>query len=462
MAHAMLPPLSPLASFINTPVLTFYVLGVFELEVPFDKPQAVEFLEHGFLPLSKRFSSIIVTDEKKVQRWKKVECQTKNHVIVPTFPSGLTQEEYDVKLEDYISDIYMEQLPENRPPWEVHLFMYPTSNAAGTMLFKLNHALGDGYSIMGALLTSFKRVDDPSLPLKFPSASSRLPGLAVSNYSRVSNFVYRCVNTFTDFTKGLLGTYLKDDDTVLRSKTPMVEFAPVNISSVTFSLDQIKEVKSKIGATVNDVTTGVIAYALQLYMKRKGQFVGETKSTALIVMNLRMYRGFKNLEEMLKANIWGNHFGFLTVSLPSFNDIDNVDPIEYVTRSKNEVKRRMNSMASYFTSKFLAILGTLRGPEAAAEYIHSNLRNTSIMISNMAGPVEKASMAGCPLNSFYFTVPGVPQSLVFTIVTYMGKLRLVVNSERGYIDRDMLTSCLKEAFTKIYATSVGEHPVKIE
>ena len=52
--------------------------------------------------------------------------------------------------------------------------------------------------------------------------------------------------------------------------------------------------------TVNDVTTGLIAYALQLYMKRKGQVPVETRSTALIVMNLRMMRGFKTLEDMLK------------------------------------------------------------------------------------------------------------------------------------------------------------------
>ncbi|KAL5731229.1 hypothetical protein ACHQM5_003978 [Ranunculus cassubicifolius] len=461
MANMMFPPLSPLAQFINTPVLTFYVLGVCELEAPFNKPATIQFLENGFIPLSKRFSSVIVTDEKGVQRWKKVECNTEDHVIVPTFPSNLTPEEYDVKLEDYISSFYMEELPENQPPWEVHLFMYPTSTATGTMLFKLNHALGDGYSIMGALLTLFKRADNPSLPLKFPTASSRLPGL-VTNYSRVSSFIYRCINTFTDFSRGVLGTYMEDDDTVLRSKTPMVEYAPVNISSVIFSLDQIREVKSRIGATVNDVTTGLIAYALQLYMKRKGQSPGETQSTALIVMNLRMTRGFKTLEDMLKANIWGNHFGFLTVALPSFSDVDNVDPLEYVSKSKNEMKRRMNSMSNYFTSKFLNLLGALRGPEAAAEYIHSNLRNSSIMISNMVGPVEKASIAGRPLKSFYFTVPGVPQSLVFTIVSYMGKLRLVASSERGFIDPQLLNSCLKEAFTKIYVAAVGEHPVKME
>ncbi|KAF9588569.1 hypothetical protein IFM89_013421 [Coptis chinensis] len=83
-------------------------------------------------------------------------------------------------------------------------------------------------------------------------------GLASSSYSKVSNVVYRCINTFTDFTRGILGTYMEDDDTVLRSKTPMVEYASVNVSSITFSLDQIREVKSKIGAMLDQRLWGAI------------------------------------------------------------------------------------------------------------------------------------------------------------------------------------------------------------
>lgn len=56
----------------------------------------------------------------------------------------------------------------------------------------------------------------------------------------------------------------------------------------------------------------------------------------------------------------------------------------------------------------------------------------------------------------------VMQSLVFTIVSYMGKLRLITTSERGFIDPQLLNSCLKEAFTNIYVAAVGEHPLKIE
>ncbi|CAL9018517.1 unnamed protein product, partial [Prunus brigantina] len=46
-----------------------------------------------------------------------------------------------------------EKLPQNRPLWEIHILKYPTSHAAGTLIFKLHHALGAGYSLMGALLS---------------------------------------------------------------------------------------------------------------------------------------------------------------------------------------------------------------------------------------------------------------------------------------------------------------------
>ncbi|KAF6154317.1 hypothetical protein GIB67_026773 [Kingdonia uniflora] len=448
---------------------------VCELETALDKSQAIKILEHAFVPINIRFSSIIVTDDKGVQRWKKVKCSVEDHVVVPTFPPGLTSEEYDSCLEEHISNVYMEVLPADRPPWEVHLIMYPTSKAAGTFVLKLNHAIGDGYSLMGALFSIFKRADNSALPLRFPTASSRYNEL--SSYSKMSSYVTKCINTFSDFTRGILGTYFEDGKTVLRSKRPKVEFLPVSISSVTFTIDHIREIRSAAGAvikpfgfvsmneqTVNDVTTGVIAYALQLYMKRMGQLSGDTHTTAMIAMNLRMYRGFLSLEEMLKANIWGNHSGFLSVTLPPYNhkDIDTVDPLEFVIKSKNEMKRRMNSVSNYFTAKLLKVVGTLRGAEAAAEYLHSNLRNTSITITNMIGPVEQAAISGHAVKNFYFTVPGVPQSLVFTIVSYMGKLRLVATVEKDFIDSKLLVSCLKESFQKIYNAAGGKDLLKFD
>jgi hypothetical protein len=93
------------------------------------------------------------------------------HINVPEFPSDKsTNSYYDECLDEYMSKIAMEHLPQDRPLWEIHIIKYPTTNAAGTLVFKLHHALGDGYSLMGALLSCLERADNPSLPFTLPSS----------------------------------------------------------------------------------------------------------------------------------------------------------------------------------------------------------------------------------------------------------------------------------------------------
>ncbi|KAI3951655.1 hypothetical protein MKW92_023215 [Papaver armeniacum] len=459
-----LPPLSPLGSYINTEKLQFYIVGVLELENSFSESQTLDFLRDDFIPINTRFSSMILTDEKGVQRWKKIDTIPENHLIIPTFsPSSEDQQLYDEQVHNYLAKINLKPFPEHLSPWDVHLITYPTTNAKTTLVFNLHHALGDGYSIMGALFSIFKSSANPNYPLRFPTASSRMNEVK-TNYSKISGLVTKAKNTLTDFTKNGLGAYIwKDSETVIRSTTPRVEYEPISITSVTTSMDYIRDIRSKVGGyTVNDITTGWISYGLHLYMKKLGESGdGSSRCTALVVMNMRMYRGFKSIEEMLKANIWGNHFGLLSVSLPSFvsDDMESVDPLDYIVQAKEEMLRKANSFGAFFTSKLLHYMGKVTGPEGPANFIYSNVRNKSIMISNMCGPVEKAAVAGNALKGFYFIIPGMPQSLTFTIVSYMGKLRLVTTSEKGFIDAKLMNSCLKEAFQKMYSAACGEIPV---
>ena len=170
-----------------------------------------------------------------------------DHINVPIFPIGLSPDSYDEYFDDYISKIAMNHFPHNKPLWEIHIVKYPTSNAAGTIIFKLHHALGDGYSLMGALLSSMQRADNPSLPLTFPfrqrseSKSDRL--------SRgLSQLVSLIFNTIHDFGWSMLkSTLIEDDRTPIRSGEKGVEFQPISISTMTFSLDHIKFIKDKFG-----------------------------------------------------------------------------------------------------------------------------------------------------------------------------------------------------------------------
>lgn len=48
------------------------------------------------------------------------------------------------------------------------------------------------------------------------------------------------------------------------------------------------------------------------------------------------------------------------------------------------------------------------------------------------------------------------QSLAVTMVSYMGNLKVVLSGEKGFIDSQLLISCMKEAFDKIYREACGK------
>ncbi|KAL5992706.1 hypothetical protein ACLOJK_013625 [Asimina triloba] len=446
-------PASPTSEYINSSVLSLSILCVFELEKPIDDSPAIMLLRERFLPVNSRFSSILITDEKGTQRWMKVDIRLEDHVKVPHFPTGRfpPSDNYDDYVNEYLSKVAMDRLPENRPLWEIHVIKYPTSCAAGTVVFKLHHALGDGFSLMGALFSCLKRADDPSLPLTFPAYSrnnnndklvkSRSNPVVVDACKKVGNIAAGFWYTASDFVGNVLhGTVLEDDRTAIRSGAPHVEFEPVTISSVVFSLDRLRQIKSKIAGTVNDVTVGIIFYAIQLYHQRMGQVLkGHERMTALVLLNTRMVNGYQTLDEMLKKKTWGNHFTFLQISIPTCTNAEKESPLSFIAEAKKTINRKRHSLALYLT-------GTL----AASRYIHATMKNTSTGISSVVGPMEKMELGGLPVKSFYFSVVGVPQSLALTMVSYMGKLRLVATAEKGFIRSELLVSCMKEAYDKVY------------
>ncbi|XP_058089026.1 wax ester synthase/diacylglycerol acyltransferase 4-like [Magnolia sinica] len=464
LAEEEFQPASPSSEYLNSSVLSLTILAVFESEIPIDDSATITLLRDQFLPINTRFSSILVRDEKGRQVWKRAHIHIEDHVKVPHFPAGLPPDSYDGYLQDYLSKIALEQLPNNRPLWEIHIIKYPTSDAPGTIVFKLHHALGDGFSLMGALFSYLKRADDPSLPLTFPSSYSSKTGSETSRGSifhicnKVSNIVAGCWYTASDFVSSVLhSTLLEDDRTVIRSGTPQVEFKPISISTVTFSLDRVREIKSRIAGTVNDVVVGVIFYAIQLYKQKMvgHRSDGGERMTALVLLNTRMINGYQSVNDMLSQKTWGNHFTFLPIPIPCCKDTDNENPLKFINKAKETIKRKKNSLAVYLTGRLLDTLRSIRGPKAVSRYSHSTLKNTSIAISHMVGPKEKLAIGGHPIKGLYFTVVGAPQSLALTILSYMGNLRVMVAAEKGFINSQLLVSCLKEAYHNIYREACG-------
>jgi len=184
-------------------------------------------------------------------RWQKVEVNVEEHVKIPIFPetkNSSSHELYDNHVSDYVTSIIMERTPQEKPLWEIHLINYPTTNAASTMIFKLHHALGDGYSLTGALLSCLQRADDPSLPLSFPKRkSSQLLSPKKGFFKWLPSTMFSFFNTMSDLGWSILkSSIIKDDKTPIWNAEEGVEFLPCVVSNLSFSLDEIKIIKSKL------------------------------------------------------------------------------------------------------------------------------------------------------------------------------------------------------------------------
>ncbi|XP_016492975.2 wax ester synthase/diacylglycerol acyltransferase 4 [Nicotiana tabacum] len=459
-------PVSPTGQYFTSSALSISVISVLESEIPIDDSCTMTLLKDVFLPINPRFSSIMVRDKNGVKQWKKVEVKYKDHINVPIFPEGKSKEFYDNCFNEYLTKIAMEQLPQTRPLWEIHIFKYPTSKSAGNLVFKLHHSLGDGFSLMGALLSCLQRADNPSLPLTFPAFNSN-PNSGNDYKKRfctnVAQMVSGVVNTFVDFGWSLLkSTSLEDERTPIRSGDEGVEFRPIHISTMDFSLDHLKQIKTNLKVTINDVICGVLFLGVRLYMEEMKYEEKNANSTALVLLNTRNIAGYKSVKEMLQPSNeskWGNQFAFLHVSVPKLDKGESSsNPLSFVSKAQDVIKRKRNSAAVILTGKLLDTLQKYRGPEVTAKYIHSTLKNSSMTISNMIGPMEQMALANHPCKGLYFMVVGVPESLTITMMSYMGRLRVAVGTEKGLVDPHKFKSSIENAFDSIFKAAVPSKP----
>ncbi|KAG5226305.1 O-acyltransferase WSD [Salix suchowensis] len=457
-------PVSPSGQFLSNSVLSVSIIAVMEFEQPFDDPLSIiPFLKDVFLPDLPRFSSIMVADKDGVKRWKRVEVRLSDHVNFPVFTAAMSAQFYDGCFDEYLSKMATAQFPQGQPLWEVHVLNYPTSHAASNIIFKLHHSLGDGFSLMGALFSFLKRADNPSLPLSFPSVKSHnsKDGRNFSMFRKVPTFFSCVYSSASDFCSGIIRSCLdREDETPIRSGHSGVESLPVAITTITFSLDHIKQIKAKLGVTLNDVITGTIFLGTRMYMETVSQGSGSACSTSLVLFNTRMLKGYNSVQEMLKPDSkapWGNHVAYLKIPIPKLGDAEATNnPLKFVINARKIIKRKRSSIGVYLTAKYLLLVARFRGPNGASRCIRGTLENTSMAISNVMGPVEQVAFASNPVNGLYFVVTGAPQSLGAGVTSYIGKLRVALLAEKDFIDPPKLKSQIEKAFEMISEAACRE------
>ncbi|CAN1160917.1 Wax ester synthase/diacylglycerol acyltransferase 11 [Linum perenne] len=373
-------PVTPTGEYMSNSILSLSIIAVLESEVPLDNFDPRSVLRDLFIPINHRFSSVMVTNAKGVKKWRKVQVNLEDHIKVPKFPTNKPLEFYDKCLDKYLSNLGMSQFPQGKPLWELHVIKYPTSGAAGNIILRLHHALGDGVSLMGALLSCLQRADDPSIPLTFPSSHGTNYKNNVKGGCVATKFMSVAVNTVSELCPIVMkGGLVEDSKSAVRSGHAGVEFLDTSIVTIAFSMDDVKKIKMKLGVTINDVICGAIFLGVRIYMEGVDPGSGfSANTTSLMLLNTRMInQGYKSVKDMVKPGAefpWGNHFAFLGISVPKLPENHKLvgsdsstrfDPLEFVLKTHETVKRKRTSLIVYFTAKYLQLLRTLRGPEVS-------------------------------------------------------------------------------------------------
>ncbi|CAO2817688.1 unnamed protein product [Amaranthus hypochondriacus] len=115
---------------------------------------------------------------------------------VPNFQPELSAGKYNEQYDSYMSKIATSQFPTNKPLWEHHVINCPKGHHVPTIfIFKFNHAIGDGTSLMAGANSCLRRVDDPSLPPTFPSKKNLLYIKPKKNTTLIAN-VNNIINNY--------------------------------------------------------------------------------------------------------------------------------------------------------------------------------------------------------------------------------------------------------------------------
>lgn len=92
-------------------------------------------------------------------------------------------------------------------------------------------------------------------------------------------------------------------------------------------------------------------------MEKEKQGSGKVKSTSLVLLNTRMFGGYKSVQDMVKPKAelpWGNHFAFLSVNIPKLTHSDEAkDPLKFVFKAQKIIKKKRTSFAVFITARYL-------------------------------------------------------------------------------------------------------------
>ncbi|HSQ65035.1 MAG TPA: WS/DGAT domain-containing protein [Polyangiaceae bacterium] len=310
----------------------------------------------------------------------------------------------DAALRQFIGRTVSTLLDRDKPLWRLYVIERP--GAGTTLLFRVHHAIGDGFALLGMLLSMCD--EPPSLPM-------------IANAVKPSG--HRAAEQARSL--ALLALLPPDPKSLLKAELGTDKRVAW---SEPLALDEIKAIAKASSATVNDVLVSTIAGALRRYLLRHGASIDDRFALrAMLPVNLRSE----------PATTMGNHFGLVVLTLP-LGEADARDRLMTVKRRMDHLKSTPEAVVAY---ELLWAMGYVpRKVEGLGVDFFG--KKSSLVLTNVPGPRERLHLAGVPIERMIFWVPqSAHMGLGVSIFSYAGEVTFGVISDANIIaDPDALVA----------------------
>lgn len=363
----------------------------------------------------------------------------------------------DEQLRRLASRLFAQRLDRSRPLWELHqIDGYRGDRSA--IFAKVHHCMIDGVSGVQLMNVMF----DPSPnPAPFPPPPETVPAPPLPTPSAqawrairegVGNATAR-VRYVADLLRDPPRAMVELQE-VLDALGEMLSlaFAPVpstpfnghvstlrRIEWVTFSLNEVKAVKNRLGGTVNDVVLTTIAAALRRYLEGRDLDPDRMELRAMCPVNVRSASEHLHL---------GNRVSAMVAPLP----VGIFDPLERLRQVRAAMQQQKRSGESAKMSRMLDLMALLPPPlQAQLGWLQVPAAPINTICTNVPGPPVSLYVQGKRLETL---VPMVPLAqgvgLAFAILSYADTLTIGITLDPALIrDADHIGAHLRAGFEEL-------------
>lgn len=311
----------------------------------------------------------------------------------------------------FVGDAVSGTLDRDLPLWRIYVVDRP--GAGTTLVYRIHHAIGDGFALLGILLSLCEGGDAarPEAHRERPQRGRAATALAAArSLARVV--------TLPPDPKTLLKGELGRDKKVAWSEP--------------FPLPEVKSMARAAHATINDVLVATAAGAVGRYLARRGEHMEGLELRAMMPVDLR--------GSTAKAEL-GNRFGLVVPSLP----VGIADPLARLAVVKQRMDRLKESAEAVVTHGLLRTMG--RSPhsvEKAGVWFFGT--KTSIVLTNVPGPRAPLRIEGVPVSRIVFWVPQAGRmGLGLSIFSYAGEVTIGIIADASRVpDPEVLVGDLHD------------------